>query len=263
MPKLTVNDATIVYDHYGQGLPIVFIHGIFVSRLEWKPQLNHFTPSYQVVTCDLRGHGESGTSDTPYSVELLASDLVALLDELGLEQVVCCGHSFGGMVAQELALSYPNRIRGLVLADTVYGSWVTPWDLAFSLMTQTWMSFLPITTQMEMGARYLTLFGPTGQQAFDYVKQEMVRYLDDEATYKNILQASLKFSSRWRLHNIQCPTLVLIGEYFLQTHCQAYEMLWRIPQAKLEIIPQAGHVLNWDNPQVFNKSVEKFLTTLN
>jgi pimeloyl-ACP methyl ester carboxylesterase len=83
MPTLNINGITIGYDDFGRGEPIVFIHGIFVSRATWYPQINHFAQSHRVITCDLRGHGEPPASATPYSVVLFAQDVVALLDALG------------------------------------------------------------------------------------------------------------------------------------------------------------------------------------
>jgi len=263
MSTLMVNGATLAYESYGQGEPLLFIHGIFISQTEWQPQVAALASKYQVITCDLRGHGLSSADGGEYSVRSFAEDMIALLDQLGLAQVVCCGHSFGGMVAQELALNHPERVRGLILADTVHSSWVTPWDAMWGWVMGAWVpQVLSVKQQIGMVAHYMTMFGPTAKTALAYIEHESQRYLTDEKTFYQILQASLQFSSRFRLQQISCPTLIMVGQYFLQTHLHAYEMWWRIRRAQLKIIPQAGHVLNWDNPVAFNQEIEAFMATL-
>jgi pimeloyl-ACP methyl ester carboxylesterase len=263
MSTLTLDGATLAYESYGQGEPLLFIHGIFVSQAEWQPQVMALARQYQVITCDLRGHGQSSAPLGDYSVKLFAEDMIALLDQLGLAQVVCCGHSFGGMVAQELALSYPERVRGLILADTVHSAWITPLDAMWGWVMGAWVpQLLSVKQQIDLVAGYITMFGPTAQTALAYIEHESQRYINDEPTFYRILQASMQFSSRFRLHQIGCPTLIMVGQYFLQTHLHAYEMWWRIRRAELKIVPQAGHVLNWDNPTVFNQAVEDFMVAL-
>jgi 3-oxoadipate enol-lactonase len=261
MPTLAINGTTIAYDDYGQGEPIVFIHGVFVSRHAWYPQINYFAQNYRVITCDLRGHGESGVTRNPYSVDLFAQDVIALLDSLGVERAACCGHSFGGMVAQELALSYPQRISRLILAESSYGVCSTPWDAALTQLATMGMSLMGMENQVKLFANYFGLFTPNSTSS---IQREGERHLKDPANFQNILKASLSYDSRWRLYRIACPTLILLGQYFhvpwIQFH--SYEMLWWIRSARLKMIPYAGHVLNWDNPTAFNQTVKQFLTDL-
>lgn len=260
MPLINLNGTTLSYDDCGQGKPIVFLHGIFVSKATWYPQINHFAQTNRVITCDLRGHGESPASDGPYSVALFAQDVVALLDALRLEKVVCCGHSFGGMVAQELALSYPERVSQLILAESSYGVRSTPWEAAFTEVTNKCMSWVNLESQVDLFAAYFGMFTP---QATAAIQREGERQLRDKNNFHHILRASLNFDSRWRLHRIACPTLILLGQYWhvpwVQLH--SYEMLWWIKQAQLKSIPGAGHLLHWDNAPAFNQAVAGFLNT--
>ncbi|MFN8457546.1 MAG: alpha/beta hydrolase [Anaerolineae bacterium] len=258
MPTITANGVTLAYDDYGQGEPILFIHGIFVSRAAWYPQINYFAQTHRVITYDMRGHGESSASDDRYSVALFAQDAVALLDALGLERAVCCGHSFGGMVAQELALSHPGRVSRLILAESSYGVRSTPWEAALTEMTMLCTSWVSLESQVQLFANFFGMFTP---QATEAIQQEGLRHLRDTQNFHNILRASLAFDSRWRLHRIACPTLILLGQYFHVPwiYLHSYEMLWWIRAAQLKLIPRAGHVLNWDNPSAFNGTVKQFL----
>lgn len=262
MPALPVSSTTIAYDDFGQGDPLVLIHGIFVSRTTWYPQIDHFARSHRVITCDLRGHGESPASTEAYSVALFASDIINLLDTLGLERVVFCGHSFGGMVAQELALSYPDRVKALILVESSYGVSSTPWEAGLTTLTNTFFNQLVSPEdQVKLFARY---FGLLSGNVADYIEAQGKQHLRNAANFQNILQASLNFNSRWRLHQITCPTLLLLGQYFHVPwiHLHTYEMLWRIRPASLKYVPRAGHVLNWDNPSAFNQTMRHFLTGL-
>jgi pimeloyl-ACP methyl ester carboxylesterase len=258
MPTVNLNGINLAYDDVGQGEPIIFIHGIFVSRTAWQPQVNYFARTHRVITLDLRGHGESPATDTPYSVELFATDVAALLDKLGLKQVICCGHSFGGMVAQELALSYPERVSHLILAESSYGVSTTPWEAAMVSATDMAMAMISPAQQVKLVA---ALFGSFNPEIVTYVESQGAQQLKNPANFQKIYQASLDFNSRWRLHRLTCPTLILLGQYFQVPwiHFHSYEMLWSIKQSKLRYIPQAGHVLHWDNPAAFNQTMAGFL----
>ncbi len=262
MSTLQINGTKIAYDDVGQGEPLLLIHGIYCSRQQWGRQVAAFENDYRVITCDLRGHGQSAASAGAYSIKLFAEDLLALLDELGLEKAICCGHSFGGLVAQELALSYPERVRGLILAETMYGLNSTPWEAVTTTMLNLWLpQMFGTQISMELAAHFFGMYTPGSTQ---YIQQEAQRHLTDSKNQQNILRASLAFDSRWRLQNIDCPTLLLVGQY---PHIpliiwQNWEMYWRIRQAKLTFIPNAGHLLFWDNPTAFNEAVGDFIQDL-
>lgn len=262
MATTKINGATITYQSTGSGEPLLFIHGIYSSKRQWDQQVAYFKNDYRVITCDLRGHGQSSATDDPYSVALFASDLIALMDELEIKQVLCVGHSFGGLVAQELALSYPERVRGIVLAETMYGLTSTPWDAAAGVMWNVWLpKIFGVENYIEIISYFFGMYTPGGAA---YIQQEAGRHLHNAANQENILMASLTFDSRWRLHQINCPTLLMVGQYphipLIAMH--TWEMYWRIYGAKLRIIPNAGHLLYWDNPLAFNKEIEKFAATL-
>lgn len=259
MPTFSANGATLAYTDHGTGKPIVFVHGIYSSQEQWKLQVDHFKDKYQIITCDLRGHGRSSTTKEPYTVQLFAGDLIALLDHLELEQAVICGHSFGGLVAQELALSHPDRVRGIILAETLYGLCSTPWDAAAGWMMNIWFPLMiGVENYVKMVALYFGMYTPGGAK---YIIHEAERHLDDEQNQQNILKASLSFDSRWRLHQIDCPTLLIVGQYphipYIQLH--NWEMYWRIKDAELKIIPGAGHMLFWDNPNAFHNAIDEFM----
>jgi pimeloyl-ACP methyl ester carboxylesterase len=114
-----VGDLGIAYESVGTGKPaLLFIHGIFQDRSYFAGQQAHFSGRRQVVTPDLRGHGDS--SSTPeVTIEDFAADVIAVADQAGLERVVLCGHSMGGAVALKVASARPDLVRGVAMLDAV------------------------------------------------------------------------------------------------------------------------------------------------
>jgi pimeloyl-ACP methyl ester carboxylesterase len=118
MPIARLNGVSIHYHVEGRGDPLVMIMGFSAGRLGWLPQIPFFRKHYRVVTFDNRGVGRSDKPLGPYSTRMMADDTVRLMDLLGIEKAHIMGLSMGGMIAQELAIEYPQRVMKLVLACT-------------------------------------------------------------------------------------------------------------------------------------------------
>ena len=121
MPKATVNGVRIHYNVEGSGEPLFLIMGFSGSRMAWFFQRRAFRKDLQVVTFDNRGVGHSDKPPGPYSMRMMADDVVGLMDHLDIEKAHVLGVSMGGMIAQEIAISHPGRVRKLVLASTFAG----------------------------------------------------------------------------------------------------------------------------------------------
>ena len=119
MPTLSVNGTTIGYEDRGDGPPVVLVHGLGLSRQMWRGQIERFSASHRVIAVDTRGAGESGQLGR--GTEVLATqakDVACLLDRLDVARVVLCGVSYGGVLAQEFATTFPERLAGLVVVDS-------------------------------------------------------------------------------------------------------------------------------------------------
>ncbi|MFP3880362.1 MAG: alpha/beta fold hydrolase, partial [Dehalococcoidia bacterium] len=110
MPLASVNGININYRVAGDGEPLVMIMGFSAGRIGWVPQLRFFKRYYRVVTFDNRGAGRSDKPPGPYSTGMMADDTAKLMDVLGIEKAHIMGLSMGGMIAQELAINYPQRV---------------------------------------------------------------------------------------------------------------------------------------------------------
>jgi 3-oxoadipate enol-lactonase len=258
MASAVVNDITLAYTDEGQGGPVVFVHGAWLSRGMWAGQIAAFSASYRVIAPDLRGHGDSGATDAPYSVAQFAGDVLGLLDALGIARCVVCGHSLGGMVAQYLAMHHADRIAGVILADTSYGTGTT---LADRLGTQIarWMMAATPRLVIDSSAR---LYGKHNPATRAYLEQVMRQHLNGKANAVRITEAAFAWNAQADLPRIGAPTLVLVGGENRQTHAQGREMARLIPNAAFASIQGAGHLLNMDQPEAFNQAVGGFLARL-
>lgn len=116
MPPL--RHIALYYETHGDGAPLLLIHGLGSSTLDWAPQVAHFSERFRVITLDVRGHGRSDKPPGPYSVPIFAGDLVELLDALHIESAHLAGISMGGMIAFQLAVDAPQRVRSLTIVNS-------------------------------------------------------------------------------------------------------------------------------------------------
>jgi len=118
---ISADGIQISFHVQGSGTPaLVFVHGWCCDKTYWDAQAPFFSKRYKVVTVDLAGHGESGLGRKDYTMEAFGEDVVAVVDKLGLDNVVLIGHSMGGPVILEAAQRIPERVIGLVAADTFH-----------------------------------------------------------------------------------------------------------------------------------------------
>lgn len=256
MEKARVNGITIAYEMAGQGEPLLLIHGAGVSRLEWKPQLEALGEYFRLVMPDVRGHGDSEQTKTPYTMKLFADDMIALLDALKLEQVLILGHSMGGTIAQQMAVDHPERVKGLVLAETSYGTANEPLLRWAGVAAEWMMRLVGVKRLIPMSAKQ---FARGSKETESMLLEAFEPQVKTPANFINIAHANNLFDGKGVLHRIQCPTLVLIAEHNRVTHKFGHYMAEAIPDARLQTIPNAGHTLNWDNAAAFNRVVVNFL----
>ncbi|TET86915.1 MAG: alpha/beta fold hydrolase, partial [Desulfobacteraceae bacterium] len=116
MPKIKVQDIDLYYEIHGEGYPMVLIRGLGSNADHWYTQTPVFSSRYRVVSFDNRGIGRSDKPNEPYTISMMADDTVGLMDALGILRAHILSLSMGGMIAQEIALKYPEKVESLVLA---------------------------------------------------------------------------------------------------------------------------------------------------
>ena len=118
MPFLEIPNLKLYYERTGTGSPLLLIHGLGSSSRDWEKQVPVFAKRYQVITLDLRGHGQSSKPPGLYSIRIFTEDVVALIYQLNISPVHVVGISMGGMVAFEMATHFPKMIRSLTVVNS-------------------------------------------------------------------------------------------------------------------------------------------------
>jgi pimeloyl-ACP methyl ester carboxylesterase len=228
----------------GRGDPLVLIMGLGADHTSWGFQVPAFSRSHRVIVFDNRGAGQTDQPDIPYTIRGMAADTVGLLDALGIGQAHIAGASMGGMIAQEIALTYADRVRSLQLHCTT----ARP-DAYLLTMGRAWVQMRAALSREEF-ARALTvwLYSPTtflGRPEFiEALLQSALAnpYPATPTGYRRQSEAAGAHDTLDRLGRIQCPTLITVGADDLVTGPRFAQVLRdRIPGAELVIFANAGH----------------------
>ncbi|MCX5890277.1 MAG: alpha/beta fold hydrolase [Deltaproteobacteria bacterium] len=242
------------YYDQGAGEPLLFIHGLGGKAASWRFQLEALSNNYRVLAMDLRGHGQSGyRAVEPICIPAFADDVVALMAKLGLEQAHICGLSMGGMIALEIFARYAHKVKSLILADTT----------AFFPPPQGREELLGHFDRLEMASWAALLAGRIlRREAPAELRQEVIQMLaaNRRALYRQGLIATFDRDYRRVLPLIDLPTLILVGEEDRATPIGYAEYLQaNIRGSVLQVIPQAAHLANLENPAAFNRQVSAHL----
>jgi pimeloyl-ACP methyl ester carboxylesterase len=273
MPELSTNELSTYYELTGTGTPIVLVHGGWMSAEMWEPQVEFLADRYQVLTYDVRGHGRTGGSEEPiYSIERFVADLRELIEELSLDSPVLCGLSLGGMIAQTYANRYPDDLTGLILADTMQSFPPLPITRLQQELLFPRLALYP--SMYAFGARsYFRLLlrsirlaqgGQPWIAIDEAVQRRAIREVGRLGTneFVKIFDAMYEFDTRGELA-ITAPTLVLTGDHEAPpVVAQSDRLVERLGNASRETIPEAGHLSNLDNPEAFNRALDRFLAEL-
>jgi 3-oxoadipate enol-lactonase len=258
-----INGVNLAYTDQGQGLPVVFVHAFPLSRAMWAPQVEALAGRFRVITVDLRGHGESDAPLWRYTLDQFADDLRGLMDHLGLSKAVFVGLSMGGYTLFAFYRRYPDRLKGLILADTRAQADTEEGRAGRFTMAQ---------TAYRQGADAVAdlmlpkLFSPASLQGRPDLTQQ-VRNIITKTQVSGIAGDLMAMAERSDsvplLKDITCPTLVVVGELDTATPpADAKLIADGIPGARLEIIPAAAHLANLEQPEAFNRAVRSFLETI-
>jgi len=244
--------AKIYWDEQGQGEPVVLIMGLAYPSQMWYRTRPLLASRYRTVALDNRGVGRSDVPQGPYPIAVMASDAAAVLDAAGIESAHVFGVSMGGMIAQELALRYPARVRSLILGCTAAGG---PTAIrAEPEAIQMLMSREKMSPEQAAEAAVPFIYDPaTPRERIDEDLAIRRPWFQSAEGYAAQLQGILAWEAYSRLGQIVAPTLVIHGESDrLIPPGNANLIAERIPGAKLVRIPCASHLFFSDQPDVPN-----------
>jgi pimeloyl-ACP methyl ester carboxylesterase len=243
----------IWYERRGAGEPLLFITGFTISSAVFEPVLELYERHFDCIWYDNRSSGRSGARGLLTSIPQFAGDAVRVLDALGVDSAHVYGLSMGGMIAQELAIRFPERVRGLVLGGTTPGGprAVRPAVAELGALAGSAVGALQQPGRPWLGA---LVFSETFRREHPERVRELLAYFRrHRAGARGLLAhwwATVYHDTVSRLGRIQAPTLVLHGgEDAMSPLANARLLAARIPDAELVIVPGAGHAYMLERPE--------------
>jgi pimeloyl-ACP methyl ester carboxylesterase len=254
---ISSDGVKISFVQQGKGEPaIVFVHGWGNNTSVWDAQISHFSKKYRVIAVDLPGFGESGYNRTNWTMASFGEDVTAVIKKLNLKQVVLVGFSMGGPVIIETAKAFPENLIGLVLVDVLQDV-----EMKYSpKMIADWDSFMT-----DLGANPTIDKFVAGGIYKKNPESSFKRVLSMLSANKNTSRIGWKESIddffRWSnedciesLKKVRVP-IVSINSDMEPTNVEAFKKY--VPSYQLKIIPDAAHLVMWDNPEEFNRLLEE------
>lgn len=248
MPKANVNGIDIYYEVHSQGEPLVLIQGFGGGHEGWFFQTRTFKKHYQVIIFDNRGIGKTDKSSEPYTIKTMANDTIGLMDHLGLDKAHVLGASLGGMIAQEIAINYPERVGKLVLVSTTPGGGEV--NEAHPEILRT-VGVKEGTSEVDLGSvDFHKSMNVIVSLAFNKRLYRMVLLPLSRHYMKRIgveghrgqMEAVVGHTTLDRLHLIEAPTLVMTGTEDRIVPPHSSEVIAsRIPNAKLVKVEGGSH----------------------
>jgi proline iminopeptidase len=270
MPYATTPDKVrLYYEEVGQGAPILFVHEFASDHRGWEPQLREFGKRYRCIAYSARGYPPSDVPADPkaYTYQHVMRDAVAVLDHLKIERAHLIGLSMGGYTCLQVALNHPQRVRSLVLAGTGSGSerWYTQ---DFHKHSRE----LGDLFEREGSARVAETYG-MGPSRVPFLLKDPRGFAEftqrlAEHDPKGSAHTSRGFQgARPSLYDftrdiaeLLTPTLIVVGDEDARCIEPALFLKYTLPASGLVMMPKTGHVVNLEEPDLFNAAVSDFLS---
>ncbi|MFG2988175.1 alpha/beta fold hydrolase [Streptomyces sp. NPDC048257] len=232
--------------------PIIFVHGTRLSAGQWSPQLAALQEDFRVAAVDLPGHG--ARSAQPWSLNAATEIIASAVDSLDRGPALVVGHSLGGYASLEFARRCPGRLRGLVLAGasaSTRGAWATPYRWVAGLVPH-----LPADRLTRWNDRLLRrLYSP---EVVDATIRAGYAFHTLPAAWGEVLGRFDADAMRY----VAAPVLILNGEKDTVFRSGEMDFVRAHPRARIELIPRARHLSNFDAPEAFTDAVRRFALQL-
>lgn len=262
MPTVKVGDIQMFYQEAGAGDPLLLIMGWGGDHTAWALQLPAFSAEFRCIAFDNRGAGQSDQPDVPYSTRMMAEDAVGLMDAVGMERAHIAGVSMGGMIAQEIAINYPERVRTLQLHATL----ARPDAYLVAVGRSLLLARAALTREEFVRTLLPWVLTPRTYGEQPEIVELMAQRLVDSPYPASLTGLTRQAEACWahdtveRLHRIRCPTLITVGEEDIFVPLRfARTLQERIPGAELLVIKGGGHGHLWEQAEVFNEACLVFL----
>jgi pimeloyl-ACP methyl ester carboxylesterase len=260
---VTTSDGVLHYIERGAGEPLLLVHGLGASVFTFRRNLDRLARTFRVIAVDLAGFGGSSRAVRDYTLTAHARRLVELMDALGIERAHLLGHSMGGAVALRLAAVWPERVMRLVLVAPASPEIMRTGAAVTALLRP----FFPLFGLLYHNRRFRTMTLRSGFHDRAQMTDEVLEGYWGPARVRGHLEALSRLMAARRkdppvdLRAVTAPVLILWGasDRWLRP-AQGERLAARLPDARLAVVPEAGHLLPEERPEEFCALVEAFLT---
>ena len=254
----------IHYDDYGQGLPLVFLHGYSCNAWIWSYQVPLLAHKYRCIVIEARGHGRSSKPLSGYSIQDMAADDAAVIASLGIDRAILVGNSMGGMRAMQICLDTPDLVTANVIISSATNltQYVDSAELLRDLRTK----------YEEMTDEFVRrCFSKRTRQERPEICTLLKNNLLDSVAFPQRVACALvehpdgvwNWDITTRLKEITQPTLIMVGEEDDATPVEANQFLAKqVPNTELQIITDVAHMYQIEQPLAFNQMLEQFVAQL-
>jgi len=263
MPTVNCNGVQLYYTNTQKGQDtIVFSHSYLLDNSHFNPQIDVLKEHYRCIAFDHRGHGQSNKPSSGYEMENIYQDAISFIEEIDCAPCHFVGLSTGGFIGLRIGIRRPDLVKSLIMMDTSADAEPAEalGEYKLMLFIVRWLGFWPVTGRvMPIFFAQKFLKDPKRQNEVAHWRQ-MLTSNDRLAVYRFGHGIFSRESVYDQIDKIQVPTVVIAGEHDMPTPVEkAKRIAEKIPGAKLEIIPDAGHVSTVEEPEAVNLAIKSFL----
>jgi pimeloyl-ACP methyl ester carboxylesterase len=249
--KININGIEMAYEILGQtGYPLVLIHGFGLNRTIWLEMASKYLRNFRVILPDMRGHGESEVPQAAYPMPSMAQDLAHLLDFLGMNKAVICGHSMGGYVTLAFAAKYPERLAGMGLITTRSNADSEEKRQGRYQMVEEVYKRGSIAAAESLAPRL------TDDEKIIRVAHDMIAETSPDGIVGALMGMAERSDRTGLLATIEVPALVVAGEKDQIINLdKAEEMADALPNGKFLALSDAGHMPMMETPEALGEGL--------
>jgi len=260
MPFYKSGAINLYYEEYGQGEPIIFLHGFTLDHRVWEPQTKYFSANYCVIVVDSRGHGKSDAPETGYGRDYRIEDLLQLYRHLNLDRAHLVGLSMGGSTAIGFTLKHQSMLKSLTLVSTGAAGYSPGRKVAH---VDELAKIEGVESARKQWLDWNMIYYKEKHQDVGKLLKKMIEEHSGAIWADSKRGDYPKTNDLENVHRITVPTLMVAGEKDKIFVPLSEELHKRIKGSKLVVLKGAGHILNLEFPQEFNNILSAFLEATN